>query len=524
MPGRDNGLKMYRENYILSLKNDIVDIVAKNLTPVALRYGYTSVPLETHIKWLPMVLVLGNYSSGKSTLINELLNTDVQVTGQAPTDDSFTVITHDGSPQDNSPIEVKEQRDGKFLLNDPEYPFEVLKKHGQRFASHFRLKKVNSPFLKDIAIIDTPGMLDSTSERDRGYDYQSVIGDLAQIADLVLVLFDPHKAGTGREAHISLRETLPARTFEDRVLYVLNRVDECASLPDLIRVYGTMCWNLAHITGGKDIPMIHLSYSEKAANKHLEEEEKEVLDDRKGYLRHLENQREMLKKAILETPEQHLDHLATFLETHSERLSHFLESLLRYGERYRRFSFQKNVTGFLTSILLALAFMLAMMTLPAFSGVDRVIIYSTGTALGVAFFFFWASVVAKKMKQNFHSQAAENIDMLTTLETQTRRDSWEAVKGMVSAYLKKTKGLFSPKEVKKEYLIVKRVLDEYAPEVRQDLHELSTLKEDEIPEAIEYFPEDEQQVQEIPGQKVYLYARDGRQITQIGGDDPESDE
>ena len=90
-------------------------------------------------------------------------------------------------------IRVVEERDGKFLLNDPEYPFETLKRYGQRFIAHFRLKKVNSPFLENLAIIDTPGMLDSITERDRGYDYQEIIGDLAQMADLVLVLFDPHK-------------------------------------------------------------------------------------------------------------------------------------------------------------------------------------------------------------------------------------------------------------------------------------------------------------------------------------------
>ena len=41
--------------------------------------------------------------------------------------------------------------------------------------AHFRLKKVNSTFLEQLAIIDTPGMLDSVSERDRGYNYQEVI-------------------------------------------------------------------------------------------------------------------------------------------------------------------------------------------------------------------------------------------------------------------------------------------------------------------------------------------------------------
>jgi EH domain-containing protein 1 len=69
-----------------------------------------------------------------------------RATGQAPTDDSFTVITYDGSEADDASIRVTDQRDGKFLLNDPEYPFETLKKHGQRFASHFKLKKSIHPF------------------------------------------------------------------------------------------------------------------------------------------------------------------------------------------------------------------------------------------------------------------------------------------------------------------------------------------------------------------------------------------
>ncbi len=41
------------------------------------------------------VCVVGRNGSGKSTLINELVGQDVQRTGQAPTDDSFTIITSD---------------------------------------------------------------------------------------------------------------------------------------------------------------------------------------------------------------------------------------------------------------------------------------------------------------------------------------------------------------------------------------------------------------------------------------------
>ncbi|MDM8537759.1 dynamin family protein [Desulfobacterales bacterium HSG17] len=144
---------MYRDNYINALRSEIVEMVEEHLTPAAIKYGYSQMPLETNIKWRPMVLVIGNYSSGKSSLINEFLGAKIQDTGQAPTDDSFTVLTYDDSIPETQGIQVIEQRDGKALLNDPEYPFSTLKKHGQRFAAHFQLKKINSPFLKDLAIL-----------------------------------------------------------------------------------------------------------------------------------------------------------------------------------------------------------------------------------------------------------------------------------------------------------------------------------------------------------------------------------
>ena len=138
---------MNRDSFINRLRTDLLTMVEKQLTPVAMKYGYSETPLETNIKWKPLVLVIGNYSSGKSTLINDYLGGEIQATGQAPTDDSFTVITYDPSTSPDGPVRVTEERDGKFLLNDPEYPFESLKKHGQRFSSHFRLKKVNACLL-----------------------------------------------------------------------------------------------------------------------------------------------------------------------------------------------------------------------------------------------------------------------------------------------------------------------------------------------------------------------------------------
>jgi len=466
---------MYRENYIRSLRAELLSMVEDYLTPIALRYGYSETPLETNIKWRPLVLVLGNYSSGKSTLINEFLDADIQGTGQAPTDDSFTIITYDSEQDNGSRIRVTEERDGKFLLNDPEYPFESLKKHGQRFISHFKLKKVNAPFLRTLSIIDTPGMLDSITERDRGYSYQDVIGDLAQIADLVLVLFDPHKAGTVREAHTSLRDTLPAKTFEDRVLFVLNRIDECASLTDLLRVYGTLCWNLSQMTGRKDIPMIHLTYSQRAAGS-------DVIQGESGYLHYLENQREELKAAILQAPRHRLDNLAAFVEIHSERLSHLLEALVNYRRLLRRFRFKFFSAGFFLSLVAGAGATLFAYSNPILSDFDRNYLIGGGAGFALLVFFFWSTLLRRMFTRRFNRKRLAEVDSLTTIENQTRRDSWYAVKDYVFNYMRKTGGNFSLGQIRQEFSAARAVFEKGSKEIREALNELATIRHDEHPD------------------------------------------
>ena len=65
-------------------------------------------------------------------------------------------------------------------------------------------------------------MLDAVTENNRGYEYQKVIGELASLADVVLMLFDAHKAGTIRESYESLKNTLPQKTFEIELFLFLT--------------------------------------------------------------------------------------------------------------------------------------------------------------------------------------------------------------------------------------------------------------------------------------------------------------
>ncbi|MEZ4525946.1 MAG: dynamin family protein [Desulfobacterales bacterium] len=461
---------MYRNNYIVSLQSEIAEMVAEHFTPTALRYGYAEMPLETHIRWRPMVLIIGNYSSGKSSLINEFLGAKIQDTGQAPTDDSFTVLTWDDSVPPEKGIQVTEERDGKALLNDPEFPFSTLKKQGQRFAAHFRLKKINSPFLRDLAIVDTPGMLDSITERDRGYDYQEVIADLAQKAGLVLVLFDAHKAGTVREAYKSIRETLAAATFEDRIIFVLNRIDECSSFSDLLRVYGTLCWNLSQITGRKDIPMIRLTYSPNAA--------RTAGTAGPEYLPLLENQREELRQAVLQTPLRRLDHLATFVEVHGERMCHYLEALLSFRREQRTCRFRRLFTGLLTGILAGCLTIFSLMVL----GLGMPPEIMAGLMAGVTgiSMMFWMTLIQGRLERSFRRKRMENMDTLTPLDDQTRKDSWTAIRESLARHLEKADiPDYSLHELRKDFHTMCKTCSQASQEIREALSELAEIPEDE---------------------------------------------
>jgi EH domain-containing protein 1 len=319
-------------------------------------------------------------------------------------------------------------------------------------------------------------MLDSITERDRGYNYQDVIGDLAQIADLVLVLFDPHKAGTVREAHTSLRDTLPAKTFEDRVLYVLNRIDECASMTDLLRVYGTLCWNLSQITGRKDIPMIHLTYSTVAAEKTGRSD-----DPQAAYLHYLENQREDLKKAVLQAPCHRLDNLASFVETHGERLCHFLEAMISYRKKARLFLVKSFFAGLAVSLVGGAAGWVGLMGLPPFTGLDPVLQITGAGLLGTIVLIFWLALIQKYLYSRFLKKWLRQLDNLTPLPNQTRRDSWASVRDLLYVNLKNSNGRYSLSRVLSEHATVKQIHDRGSREIREALKELAGITMDDEP-------------------------------------------
>jgi Dynamin family len=80
---------------------------------------------------LPLVLLVGNHSSGKSSFINYVVGRTVQTAGVAPTDDCFTIL---------APGRVDRDQDGPAVIGDPHLGFAALQQFGPTLVHHTVLK------------------------------------------------------------------------------------------------------------------------------------------------------------------------------------------------------------------------------------------------------------------------------------------------------------------------------------------------------------------------------------------------
>lgn len=404
-----------------NLQTEIQNKVNKKIAPLFSKYNMDFSSLESSMKWKPIVLIIGNYSSGKSTLINELVGSEIQRTGQAPTDDAFTVLTSEGR---NRPEEVP----GSTLINDDRLPFVKFKKYGERLTSHLCLKNINSSAFEKMAIIDSPGMLDATTEKDRGYNYMEVLGEFAKMADLIVLMFDPHKAGTIKETYAAIRNTLPEKAGEDRIVFVMSRIDECDNISDLVRSYGTLCWNMSQMTGRKDIPHIYLTYAPDLANS-IESVEQ------------WPQERAELKQKIHAAPDLRINHMLEDIDRQVNELQIVCEAVAEYTSRGRKL-FVK--TGQITVALAVALFCFGDILTNSLIALPRQTLISslrsnnfTGSNLILPVILFISTLVIGLLFFNNYSlqgllkKTLANSSDLVPLDNEYRRNLWNKMSGHI---------------------------------------------------------------------------------------------
>ncbi|XP_045124397.1 EH domain-containing protein 3-like isoform X1 [Portunus trituberculatus] len=233
------------------------------LEGLKLVYKSKLLPLESHYKFedfhspplsdtdfdaKPMILLVGQYSTGKTTFIRYILEKDfpgIRI-GPEPTTDSVVVVMHN-------------QRDGiipgNALVVDPNKPFRPLSKYGNAFLNRFQCSYANSNVLKGLTIVDTPGILSGEKQRvDRGYDFHSVLEWFAERVDRIILLFDAHKLDISDEFRCFLERL---RGQHDKIRIVLNKAD-MIDHQQLMRVYGALMWSLGKILNTPEVERVYV--------------------------------------------------------------------------------------------------------------------------------------------------------------------------------------------------------------------------------------------------------------------------
>ena len=165
------------------------------IKPIETLYKYTTPSnalSDAEFDAKPQVMLLGQYSVGKSTFIRYLLEQDYPGShiGPEPTTDRFMCILH-GLQERRTP--------GNALAVSADKPYKGCAQFGTAFLSKLECSQCPATILESLSFVDTPGVLSGEKQRlGRSYDFPAVIDWFAQKSDLILLLFDAHKVAKQR--------------------------------------------------------------------------------------------------------------------------------------------------------------------------------------------------------------------------------------------------------------------------------------------------------------------------------------
>lgn len=255
-------------------------IYKKAVLPVEKRFRYdyfyeSPFLTDTEFDSKPQVMLVGQYSVGKTSFIRYILGRDFpgQRIGPEPTTDRFTVLLN-GPEERTIP--------GNALSVHPDLPFRGLERFGVSFLSRFEGSQLPSSVLKSICLIDTPGILSGEKQRvNRGYDFTKVVSWFAERADLIILLFDAHKLDISDE----LKGAIDAlKGHEDKIRCILNKADQI-DRQQLMRVYGALLWSLGKTMNSPEVARVYVGsfWEEELKNMDnaelFEMEEKDLMKD-----------------------------------------------------------------------------------------------------------------------------------------------------------------------------------------------------------------------------------------------------
>ncbi|EOY28850.1 EPS15 domain 2 isoform 4 [Theobroma cacao] len=247
---------------VTSIIDGLKRLYIEKLKPLEVTYRFNDFvsPFLTNSDFdaKPMVMLLGQYSTGKTTFIKHLLQCDYPAgahIGPEPTTDRFVVVMN-GPDERSIP--------GNTIAVHADLPFGGLTTFGGAFLSKFECSQMPHPLLDQITFVDTPGVLSGEKQRtQRSYDFTGVISWFAAKCDLILLLFDPHKLDISDEFK---RVISSLRGNDDKIRVVLNKAHQ-VDTQQLMRVYGALMWSLGKVLNTPEVVRVYIgSFNDKLLN------------------------------------------------------------------------------------------------------------------------------------------------------------------------------------------------------------------------------------------------------------------
>jgi len=212
---------------------------------------------EADINSKPILLTMGQYSTGKTSFIKALLKgfeyPGMHIAAEMATDNFISVMR--GPTADIIP--------GNAMVNNIRLPFHSLKMaFGENFLQRFRGSFVSkagegddsSEILDDLIIIDTPGTLDG-NEQNRNYNFAEAMGWFARRAALIIIFFDVNKMGVSTEMK-SVLDNIQGN--EEKIRIVFNKADTVDER-DLAGSLAGLRHNLAKSMPTPEVPEVYVT-------------------------------------------------------------------------------------------------------------------------------------------------------------------------------------------------------------------------------------------------------------------------
>ena len=200
MSGFGSSTLTLSDTTILELLKDLYTTKLRPLEDKAKYHALREPPLsDAWFEARPMVLLVGQYSVGKTSFIRYLLGRDLKNLhiGPESTTDRFVVVMS-GDQQKTTP--------GNALTSQPGTPFHSLRNYGTHFLDKLEAASLPAPILRRITLVDSPGVQAGEKQKGRGYDFLEVMKWWAQHSDRVLILFDPNKLDISDEFRSVIEE------------------------------------------------------------------------------------------------------------------------------------------------------------------------------------------------------------------------------------------------------------------------------------------------------------------------------